>query len=73
VRRPRVVPDEDHEVGYERVAAVDVAKAAGVVCLRIPDSQRPGRFVNQIWITCRRPVRGSLSWAGSCFGAGCRW
>jgi transposase len=49
VRRPRVVPDEDHEVGYERVAAVDVAKAAGVVCLRIPDPQRPGRFVNQIW------------------------
>ena len=32
--KPRVVPDEDHEVIYERVAAVDVAKASGVVCLR---------------------------------------
>jgi hypothetical protein len=49
VRKPQVVPDEDHEVVYERVAAVDVAKASGVVCLRTPDPQRPGRFVNRIW------------------------
>ena len=34
---------------YERVAAVDVAKASGVVCLRTPDPDRPGRFVNRIW------------------------
>src|SRR6266699_5040147 len=27
---------------YERVAAVDVAKASGVVCLRTPDPARPG-------------------------------
>ena len=47
--KPRVVPDEDHEVVYERVAAVDVAKASGVVCLRTPDSKRPGRFTNRIW------------------------
>jgi transposase len=49
VGKPRVVPDEDHEVVYERVAAVDVAKASGVVCLRAPDPARPGRFVNRIW------------------------
>jgi len=49
VGKPRVIPDEDHEVVYERVAAVDVAKASGVVCLRTPDPQRPGRFVNRIW------------------------
>jgi len=49
VRKPQVVPDEDHEVVYERVAAVDVAKASGVVCMRTPDPQRPGRFVNRIW------------------------
>ena len=48
MRKPQVVPDEDHEVIYERVAAVDVAKASGVVCMRTPDS-RPGRFVNRIW------------------------
>lgn len=49
MRKPQVVPDEDHEVVYERVAAVDVAKASGVVCMRTPDPGRPGRFVNRIW------------------------
>jgi transposase len=49
VRKPQVVPDEDHEVVYERVAAVDVAKASGVVCMRTPDAGRPGRYVNRIW------------------------
>ena len=49
MRKAQVVPDEDHEVIYERVAAVDVAKASGVVCLRSPDPARPGRFVNRIW------------------------
>ena len=37
------------QVIYERVAAVDVAKASGVVCMRGPDPARPGRFVNRIW------------------------
>jgi transposase len=49
VRKPQVVPDEDHEVVYERVAAVDVAKASGVVCMRTPDASRPGRFASRIW------------------------
>ncbi len=49
MRKPRVIPDEDHEVVYERVAAVDVAKASGVVCMRLPDPARPGRHANQIW------------------------
>jgi len=49
VRKPQVVPDEDHEVVYERVAAVDVAKASGVMCVRTPDTERPGRYVNRIW------------------------
>jgi transposase len=49
VRKPQVIPDEDHEIIYERVAAVDVAKASGVVCLRTPDPARPGRYVNRIW------------------------
>ena len=49
MRKPQVIPDEDHEVMYERVAAVDVAKASGVVCMRTPDPARPGRYVNQIW------------------------
>ena len=49
MRKPQVVPDEDHEVVYERVAAVDVAKASGVACMRTPDPGRPGRYVNRIW------------------------
>jgi transposase len=49
VRKPQVIPDEDHEVIYERVAAVDVAKASGVACMRLPDPARPGRYANQIW------------------------
>ena len=48
MRKPQVIPDEDHEVVYERVAAVDVAKASGVVCMRTPDPARPGRFVHRI-------------------------
>ena len=49
MRKPQVIPDEDHVVVYERVAAVDVAKASGVVCLRAPDPARPGRYQNQVW------------------------
>ena len=49
MRKPQVIPDEDHEVVYERVAAVDVAKASGVACMRLPDPARPGRYANQIW------------------------
>ena len=70
MRKPRVIPDEDHEVVYERVAAVDVAKASGVVCMRLPDPARPGRYSNQIGITCPRRGRGSPSWAGNCSGTG---
>ena len=36
------------EVVYERVAAVYVAKASGVVCMQTPDPARPGRFVYRI-------------------------
>ena len=49
MREPQEIPDEDYERVLERVAAVDVAKASGVVCLRTPDPARPGRHVNRIW------------------------
>jgi hypothetical protein len=38
-----VVEDEEHERAWDRVAAIDVAKASGVVCTRVPDEGRPGR------------------------------
>ena len=39
---PQVIEDQGHEGVYERVAAVDVAKASGVVCVRLPHPSRPG-------------------------------
>jgi transposase len=50
VSRPRiVVKDEEYERVYEKVAAVDVAKAEGVVCARIPDVSRPGQRQSVVW------------------------
>src|SRR5262249_28275026 len=33
----------------ERVAAIDVAKASGMVCTRLPDLKVPGRRVTKVW------------------------
>jgi transposase len=49
VSRPQVIDDEDHERVHDRVAAVDVAKDAGVVCTRIPHRSRPGARRSTIW------------------------
>jgi hypothetical protein len=42
VRKPQVIDDEEQQRVYERVAAVDVAKASGTVCVRVPHPSRPG-------------------------------
>ena len=39
--RPQVIEDEEHQRVFERVAAIDVAKASGMVCVRLPG--RDGR------------------------------
>jgi len=39
--RPQVIEDEEHQRVFRRVAAVDVAKASGMVCVRLPG--RDGR------------------------------
>lgn len=44
-----VVEDEEHERAWDRVAAIDVAKASGVVCSRVPDEDRPGRRRARVW------------------------
>jgi transposase len=44
---PEVIPDAEHELVIERVAAVDVAKAAGKVCLRLPG--KSARRVSRVW------------------------
>ena len=43
MREPQEIEDEEHEQVAERVAAVDVAKASGMVCTRVPHPSRPGR------------------------------
>jgi transposase len=58
VEEPQEVQDEEHERVYERVAAVDVAKASGVVCTRVPDESRPGRRRTRVWtVTATRNAR----------------
>jgi transposase len=49
MEQPQEIEDEDWEQAWERVAAVDVAKATGVVCTRVPDEDRPGRRLTRIW------------------------
>jgi transposase len=49
MEQPQEVQDEEHERVWERVAAVDVAKASGVVCTRVPDEGRPGRRTMHVW------------------------
>ncbi|HEY2522492.1 MAG TPA: IS110 family transposase [Streptosporangiaceae bacterium] len=46
---PQVIDDEDHERVWERVAAVDVAKATGMVCIRAPHPSRPGARRSTAW------------------------
>jgi transposase len=46
---PQEIEDEGHEQILERVAAVDVAKASGMVCTRVPDPARPGRRKTLVW------------------------
>ncbi len=49
MEEPQEVQDEEYERVWERVAAVDVAKASGVVCTRVPDESRPGRRRTRVW------------------------
>ncbi len=41
------IPDAEHELMIERVAAIDVAKAAGKVCVRLPG--KTGRRFSRVW------------------------
>jgi transposase len=46
---PYEVADEEHEQIVARVAAVDVAKASGMVCTRVPHESKPGRRLSKVW------------------------
>jgi transposase len=49
VMEPQEIQDEAHEQILDRVAAVDVAKASGMVCTRVPHPSRPGRRQTLVW------------------------
>ncbi len=49
MREPQEIKDEEHEQILERVCAIDVGKAAGTVCTRVPHESRPGRRVTKVW------------------------
>ena len=44
---PQEILDAEHELVIERAAAVDVAKAAGKVCVRLPSNT--GRRFSRVW------------------------
>ena len=46
---PQEIDDEEHEQILDRVAAVDVAKASGMVCTRVPHEAQPGKRRTRVW------------------------
>ncbi len=57
---PEVIPDAEHELVTERVTAVDVAKAAGKVCVRLPG--KAGRRFSRVWdVLAGRGLRRDMS------------
>ncbi len=52
VAGPVEIPDAEHELVIERAAAIDVAKAAGKVCVRLPG--KTGRRFSRVWDVAAR-------------------
>ena len=46
---PEQVQDAEYEQRLERVAAIDVAKASGKVCTRVPHESKAGKRVTLVW------------------------
>ena len=49
MREAQEIEDEEHEQILERVCAIDVAKASGKVCTRVPHPSRPGARRTRVW------------------------
>jgi transposase len=45
----RTVDDEDYQLRHERVAGIEVAKASGMVCLRLPPEPGKARRSSRTW------------------------
>ena len=49
MQQPVEMQVDEHEPLVERVAAIDVAKASGMVCTRMPHETVPGKRVTKVW------------------------
>src|SRR5215208_5690085 len=49
MQEPQEISDEEYEQLVARVAAIDVAKASGMVCTRVPHASAQGRRVTTVW------------------------
>jgi len=49
MREPEEIEDGEHEQVLDRVCAIDVAKASGKVCTRVPHPSGPGRRRTRVW------------------------
>lgn len=49
MQEPQEILDEEHEQLLERVAAIDVAKASGMVCTRVPHPSKAERRLTRVW------------------------
>lgn len=49
MQRVQEIPDEQYELTFERVAAIDVGKRSGMVCVRLPHASLPGRRISRTW------------------------
>src|SRR6266516_4279485 len=49
VRKPVEIDSEEDGPVIARAAAIDVAKASGMVCTRVPHASKPGRKVTKVW------------------------
>ena len=40
---------EDYQLRHEKVAGIDIAKATGMICLRLPPEDAAGKRVSKVW------------------------
>lgn len=48
MRKPEIIPDEEHELTLGRVCAIDVGKQSAAVCTRVPNDANPGRRLSKV-------------------------
>ena len=47
----KTVQDEDYQLRHEKVAGIDIAKASGMICLRLPPEEGKDKRFSKVWET----------------------